>query len=93
MKSTDTKGFAVLGLVLIVLLVGVIGFAGWTVYSNSKDDTNSTATSEQVAADETAEQTINTASDIDTSTQELDSADIDSQLDTSGLDEDINAVL
>lgn len=44
MKKLGAKGFTALELVLIVVVVGLLGFAGWTFYSRQKDDNKQTST-------------------------------------------------
>ncbi len=90
MKRTNQIGAGYLVAVLLVLVVAIVGFAGYKVYNtqNMKDQnsTGSMASEKKVttqapelkAADQTLTQTGN---------------DLNTGLDTSALDSDINAML
>ena len=87
----DSKGFAPLAILLLVVVVAALGYAGWMVYQNGQDKTPTTAnTSTQQTSKKV---TISDSKGVDKSEKEMDSADVQSDLDTADLDADLNAVL
>lgn len=48
----NERGFGALAILLVVILIGVIGFAGWYIYQNEQGDTT-----ENTAANEAADRT------------------------------------
>ena len=74
--------------IIILVLIGLLVFAGLRV-SKKNTTEKSTPTEQSVIA----EKPITNSNDIQTSTQDLDSIDVDAELDTAELDIDIKAVL
>jgi len=91
--TNDKRGFSLLeGLVLLVV-VGMVGFAGYYVYDRSQDDAtqaNQTGTSSQTenstgsSDDGTPE--VNGSEDLDAAQQYVEATDVEASLSTSELD-------
>lgn len=86
--SHNSHGFAASALVLVVLLLAVVGFAGLTVYRNNDEGTASVSTT---PAEDTPK--IDSVSDLDKAENDLNASDVDKDLDASALDADIEAIL
>lgn len=84
------KGFSVLVALLMVVVIGAVGFAGWQVYS--KQQSNKDAAS-QTDLPSNSSPTLNNAQDVDNAQKNLDSANINSDLDSSSIDSDLNSIL
>ncbi len=83
MKSLRTQaGFGVVEVILVLAVLGLVGFVGWRLYDQNKSETTNGGTSQQ--AEEATP--IENAEDLDSAAAELNSQDIDEQLDTSELD-------
>jgi hypothetical protein len=88
MKRLNQAGSHVVAIGLVVLVLGVVGFAGYTVSQhNKKPDTT--------AATLAAPKTILTKTDLNETAQSLDdvSADLNSSVDGSTLDSSIDDLL
>ena len=85
-RISSERGVGHIVIVLLLLVVGVVGFAGYTVM-NSQKDTDKTASSVQAKVDSVPE-----LKEADTTLTQA-SSDLDSSLDTSALDADIDAML
>jgi prepilin-type N-terminal cleavage/methylation domain-containing protein len=84
--SSNNKGFSVVEILIVVAVVGLIGFVGWKVYDNRQsDNSKQQASTEQQDAD--AVPAVNGTSDLKESEDYLNSQDIDKELDTTELDE------
>ncbi len=86
----NQKGFSVLVTLLVVVVIGAVGFAGWQVYSKQQTNKDS-ATQTQVPSN--ASPTLNNAQDVDNAQKNLDNANINSDLDSSSIDNDLNSIL
>lgn len=90
-NANSQRGFAHTVIVLLVVVVlGAVGFVGWRVYQNQTTD-------QQASSREVNTSTTNTQSSTDQATsleKEIEStgASADSELDTSGLDADLNSI-
>ena len=94
MNKLFKDGFAPILIVPIVLLVGVVGVAGWMVYDNSKDeDVIPETTSNSSTVPATASVPIESSADIDAAVEELESVPVEEDLNTTDLDEDLDTVL
>lgn len=94
MNKLFKDGFAPIMIVPIVLLVGVVGVAGWMVYDNSKDeDVIPETTSNSSTVPATASVPIESSADIDAAVEELESVPVEEDLNTTDLDEDLDTVL
>lgn len=93
-KQFPQAGFGHIVLLMLVLVVAVIGFAGYKVASTGTAKTAS-APSTSATAVSTIPASIDTAADLAQTGKALDSSatQAESSLDDSGLDADIDAVL
>ena len=82
--NSNQKGFSAAHLLIGLVVVGLIGFAGWRVY-DSQNSTNDQPAS--VVQEEDSVPQVNSASDLNEMESYLNSQDIDKDLDTSELDE------
>jgi hypothetical protein len=93
MKTRNNqKGFASLELVLILILVGVIAFAGFRVMSNKKAAKTATTTSSTTASIVVPAK-LTTKADAINAGKALDQTPIDSQLNPTQLDSNIKSLL
>lgn len=79
------NGFAHQLLVLLILVAGVVGVAGWAVMQQNEKAAESTSTK--------SEQAIQNKSDLQEELNKLNSAAVDNDLDPSQLDEDLQSLL
>ncbi len=87
MRKLSQSGFGHVALVLIVVVLAVVGFAGYTVWkAGQKTDTTQQAS---------LPATIKTEADLTQTSKFLDESakELDSSLDPSGLDGSINQLL
>jgi Flp pilus assembly protein TadG len=89
MKRTQ-KGFAHLALVLLILVVAIVAFAGYKVVKNRQDKTAANTTSTAIT---NSSQTINSKADLDKASSTLNSQSVDSDLNPASLDSDISNLL
>lgn len=80
MNKLNSRGFSPIAVILLVAVIALVGYAGWTVYNAQPDDDAPAATTSQNDAIENAE-------DLDAANEELNAQDIDTQLDTSEIDD------
>ena len=85
-RISSERGVGHVAIVLLLLVVGVVGFAGYTVM-NSQKDNDKTASSVQAKVD-----SVHELKEADTTLTQA-SSDLDSSLDTTALDADIDAML
>ena len=85
-RISSERGVGHVAIVLLLLVVGVVGFAGYTVM-NSQKDNDKTASSVQAKVDSVPE-----LKEADTTLTQA-SSGLDSSLETSALDADIDAML
>jgi hypothetical protein len=90
MKQTIQKGFAHLGLLLLMLIVAIIGFVGYKVASNRSND-NINSVSKSTAAEAIPQ--IKDKADLDTVEATLNNQNIDGNLNPDSLDQDIQSLL
>jgi len=90
MKRLNQSGSHVVGLVLLVLALGVVGFAGYKVQQSHTKTTDSTTASTQ-----TVPATITTTSDLQQASKAMDnsSSQLNTNLDDSSMDADLNSML
>jgi uncharacterized protein (UPF0333 family) len=91
MKNGKQAGSHVVALSLLVLVLGVVVFAGYTVMHHAKKTDNQTTASTQT----TAPKTIQTKADLQTTAKSLDSSssDLNTGLNDSSLDSSMNDLL
>lgn len=77
------KGFAVVELLLILAIIGLIGFVVWRVVLSSEPD----AVIDQSTVQSQTVPTVDTASDIDKLDNQLDQTDIEGNFDQELQDE------
>ena len=82
------QGFSHVIILVAVVMVAIIGFAGWRVYDASKSENNNTA-SNTIQKTEVQDASIETVADVTAAEQELNAINIDTELDTTALDADI----
>ena len=92
--SKNSKGFAVFEMILIVGVVGILTFAGWTVYNRNQDkkDTASTSSSQTASSsksDVASAPDVKTSKDLDTAQKTLDGTNVESSTDDTQLDQDL----
>ena len=90
--STNQKGSSHLVVLLLVVLVAVVGFAGYRVMKNQDASVASTANESTVAAS-TVPAKIKTKPQAQQASKALDAEAIDKTLDSTQLDSDLNSVL
>jgi uncharacterized protein HemX len=89
MKRLNQTGSHILGIALLIVALGVVGFAGYTVMNKHKDKT-ATATTATTQSD-----TIQNTADLTAASDQLDSSStqVNSNLDDSSLNNDLNDLL
>jgi uncharacterized protein HemX len=90
LQRLNQSGSHILALALVVLALGVVGFAGYKVQQAHSKTTPATT-----AAAHTVPATITTTADLEQTSQALDSdsSQLNASLDDSGLDADLNSML
>lgn len=90
MKRLNQNGSHLLGIALLVLALGVVAFAGYTVSHRNKEVATTTLTSTA-----SVPKTINNKADLNQASTALDnsSAQLDSSLNDSSLNADMNDLL
>lgn len=91
MKRLNQSGSHVVAIALVVLALGVVGFAGYTVQQSQHKSTVASKTASQQAAPET----ITSTADLQQAGQSLDdsSAELGTSLDDSALNGDLDSML
>ena len=94
MKRLNQTGSHVLGIALLVLALGVVGFAGYKVMNANKTTDTTTSTTTTTTSD-TAPSSIKNTADLTQAAKALDSSSsqINSGLDDSSLDSSMNDML
>lgn len=92
MKSQ--KGFSILPVILLALVIGVVGVVGWKVLDSQKTTSSSKSATQQTATiPKESSEKLQTKSDVEKVQSSLDSASVDADLDTAGIDDDLNSLL
>ncbi|MBA2279048.1 hypothetical protein H0V99_01220 [Candidatus Saccharibacteria bacterium] len=79
--NNKQSGFAAIEALVIVLVVGVLAFAGWKVYDSRNNSAPATT-----ASNSDSTPAVQKADDLDAANDYLNDQDIDSKLDTSEID-------
>lgn len=91
--KTDSRGAAGLAVVLGILLIAVVGYAGYSVFiQEDETDISDVGDYSDVLRQTDTEESepIESSSDIDNQLSEIEDIDLDSEFDTSSLEEDIS---
>jgi hypothetical protein len=80
MNKLNQRGFSAVEAILILVIVGALGFIGWRVYDMQADKSNDSSQ----ASDN--DRPLDSVDDLDSEADELNSQDIDQELETSDLD-------
>lgn len=90
MRTLNQKGFEAVGIMVAIVLVAVVAFAGYKVFTMNKA-ADTAATSGQTGAPDT----INSKADLEQTDKALSDADaeLDSNLNDSQLDADVDSML
>jgi hypothetical protein len=90
MKKTQ-KGFAHLALLLLLVLVVVVAYAGYKVVKDHQKTASASLTSTSVT--QSLSDGINSSGDLDKALNTVNGQNIDSDLNPSSLDNDVNSLL
>ncbi|CAN5663182.1 hypothetical protein BH23PAT1_BH23PAT1_2750 [soil metagenome] len=87
MKKNNQEGFSAVAGLLVIVVLALIGFAGWRVLGNQEaNNTEQTTSSEQ----QNDAPEVNDEQDLEEAENYLDDQDIDGELDTSDIDQSLN---
>lgn len=90
----NSQGFSLLPILLLVFVVAIAGFVGFRVYDKQQNTkTVNISTSSTSKAANPSDQPINTVEDINKQQNVIDNSNIDADLDTTALDQDLNNLL
>ncbi len=87
----NQKGSAHIAALLGILVLGVVGFAGYRIMGSEQKVTDTSNSALQATTEST--QRIQSSGDLDKATKDLDNEQSDSTLDPAQLDEDITNLL
>lgn len=87
MTKSNQQGFSPVVILLLVALLALVGFAGWRIYSQNEQSTQ-TGTSSQQNSDPVPQ--VENAQDLEKAEGYLKDSDIDKELDTNEIDSAIN---
>ena len=85
----NQRGFAIIPVLLIAVMIGLVGIIGWRVFDAQKASKPSQAVSNQ--SSQVAP--ITSKQDVEQIQAQVESAAIEADLDTTGLDDDLNSLL
>lgn len=89
MKKLTNSGFGLVPVAVVLALVGLLVFAGIRINNSRKNDDNTL----EIKSPQQAETTVKNSVDVESATKELDTVEVDKELETSDLENDINSVL
>ena len=89
MTYSSKSGFSIIELVIIVAVVGLGGFLGYTYFANQKAQVVDTASTQARTADVPAAPVVNTTADLTTAEKALDGITVGSTSDSSQLDSEL----
>lgn len=87
-------GFSAVAVLLILVIVGLVGVIGWRVFDTQQSlKPSSSATVKQQAAQGSDSAALNSKADVEDVQKQLDSVNVDSDLDATALDSDLDSLL
>jgi len=87
MNKFNNSGFGAVGVLIVVVVIAVVGLVGYKVYDTSKSSDDK---AQEITTSVSDNPTIQNAQDLDSTAEELNSQDIDAELDTSDIDATLN---
>lgn len=87
----NKSGFSVIELVVVVAVVGLVAFLGYTFYNKWQDNSVKSTEQSSVATDVPAAPKIETVDDLDAAESTLDGVQIENSDDSSQLDSELSA--
>lgn len=84
MRNRNTDGFSVVEIVLVVAVIGLLGFGVWTLYQTEQSQ-QETATPQASQVAQPPE--VNSADDLGKAEKYLEESDLEQDLDTSEFDD------
>jgi predicted negative regulator of RcsB-dependent stress response len=81
----NNKGVSHIVILVVIIVVAAVGFAGWRVYTSENNTTEQAAVEVQQPNEE-----LQNAEDVKALEQELSSTDLESELSTSDLDANLD---
>jgi uncharacterized protein HemX len=92
-SQLEQRGIAALTGIMVIVVVAAIAGVGWYVYSNNAlNSTEQGAAIEQPPVSKEEAPEVKESSDLDDAANALDKQDIDTKLDTTELEADINSL-
>ena len=88
----NNSGFSIIPVLLLVVVVAIAGFVGWRVYDTQNTTKNNTNLSTP-ATKQSTEQPIKSKADLEKDQSALDSSNVDGDLDTTAISQDLNNLL
>ncbi|MDZ7744199.1 MAG: hypothetical protein U5K77_00345 [Candidatus Saccharibacteria bacterium] len=88
MMRNNQQGFSAIAIIAILVVVAVVAFAGWRVYDAQENGTESTP--EVTSQERTPAPEVSDSQDLEEAESYLKDIDVDSELDTSEIDEALN---
>ncbi|MCA9349130.1 hypothetical protein KC878_03225 [Candidatus Saccharibacteria bacterium] len=93
MIKFNNKGTAHFVAILLVLLVAVVGYAGYVVFYQEDPEVVDTGDYTSQTSDQSADtEPVKSTEDIDKGIQDIEKVDLNSQLDTSDLDAELQGI-
>ena len=89
--KSNQSGFSVIEACVVLLVVGLIGFAGFTVYSNQQDKDTTLPTAADNFEKGTSDQQFNSTADLTAAEKTLDTTKVDNTSDSAQLDSQLAA--
>jgi Tfp pilus assembly protein PilE len=93
--NKNQKGFEMIGLLFVVVIIGIIGFTSFKVWSNSQTKKENSSTTATVVKTTAIPTVINTKADLTKASKALDTSEtqINSQVNGNSLNGDISDLL
>lgn len=82
----NNKGVSHIIVLVAVIVIAAVGFAGWRVYTSEQDNSNETTTVQQPENNDE----LQNAEDVQALEEDLNATDLEAELDTSDLDADLD---